>query len=307
MPVLDRFNAQPGPAEQESIQPLAIRSGFDAARRAIFSTCANPHCDGGWLKIWRSRSTPVFEGGWCCSPECTARLVARALRREVEMLGRTEEARRHRIPLGLIMLEQGWITSAQLRAALAAQRAAGAGRIGHWLVHGQGVSEQQVTRGLGLQSACPVLGLEDHAPESMAVFVPRLFVDAFGALPIRSVAGKLLYLGFDARLDPVLALAVERMTGLRVESGLVPDSLFRSAHAQMLKAKFPSVELIEAVSEPVLAHELARRVERAHPVQCRLVRVHDCFWLRMWKRQPRGSAPETGDVQDLICSIHARL
>ena len=223
------------------------------------------------------------------------------------MLGRTDEARRHRIPLGLVMLEQGWITSAQLRSALAAQRAAGAGRIGYWLAHGQGVSEQLVTRGLGLQSACPVLGLEGHEPESMAAFVPRLFVDAFGALPIRCVAGKLLYLGFDARADPVLALAVERMTGLRVESGLVPDSFFRSAHARMLKAAFPSVELIEAVSEPVLTQELARRIERTRPVECRLMRVHDCFWMRMWKRQPRGPLPEAGDVQDLICSINVRL
>ena len=48
-------------------------------------------------------------------------------------------------------------------------------------------------------------------------------------------AGKIVYLGFEDRLDPVLALAVERMTGLRVESGLVQESLFRPAHARMLE------------------------------------------------------------------------
>ncbi len=67
--------------------------------------------------------------------------------------------------------------------------------------------------------------------------MPRLFVDAFGALPLRVAAGKLLYLGFEDRLDPVLALAIERMTGLRVESGLVQGSLFRLAHARMLNAQ----------------------------------------------------------------------
>jgi hypothetical protein len=76
--------------------------------------------------------------------------------------------------------------------------------------------------------------------------VPRLFVDAFGALPLRVAAGRLLYLGFEDRLDPVVALAVERMSGLRVESGLVQESLFGPAHARMLSAKFPAVELIEA-------------------------------------------------------------
>ena len=37
-----------------------------------------------------------------------------------------QESHRHRIPLGLVMLEQGWITSGQLRQALDAQKVAGA-------------------------------------------------------------------------------------------------------------------------------------------------------------------------------------
>jgi len=60
---------------------------------------------------------------------------------------------------------------------------AGAGRLGHWLERQQGVSEQLVTRALGLQWSCPVMPLEFHDAEALAVLVPRLFVDAFGALP----------------------------------------------------------------------------------------------------------------------------
>jgi len=124
--------------------------------------------------------------------------------------GRAQESYRHRIPLGLVMLEQGWITSSQLRQALEAQKVAGAGRLGHWLVRRQGVSEQLVVRALSLQWSCPVLPLEFHDAEALTALVPRLFVDAFGALPLRVAAGKLLYLGFEDRLDPVVALAVER-------------------------------------------------------------------------------------------------
>jgi hypothetical protein len=221
----------------------------------------------------------------------------------MEARGNAEEGHRHRIPLGLAMLEQGWITSAQLQRALQAQRAAGGGRLGHWLVHQQGVSEQLVTRALGLQWSCPVLGLDLHDAEGLTALLPRLFVDAFGALPLRVAAGKILYLGFEARLDPVLALAVERMTQLRVESGLVQESLFRPAHTRMLNAKFPPLELIEASSEPALAQALARRVERARPVQSRLVRMHDCLWLRMWARPQRGPLPEPAFIEDLICSV----
>jgi hypothetical protein len=227
------------------------------------------------------------------------------VRREQDGRGAAQENHRHRIPLGLVMLEQGWITSGQLRRALDAQKAAGAGRLGHWLVQRQGVSEQLVTRALGLQWSCPVLPLEFHDAEALTGCVPRLFIDAFGALPLRTAAGKLLYLGFEDRLDPVLALAIERMTGLRVESGLVQGSLFRPAHTRMLNAKFPPVELIEAAGEPALVHVLSRSIERVRPVESRLVRVHDCLWLRMWLRPQSGPLPETSSVRDLICSIRA--
>jgi hypothetical protein len=229
--------------------------------------------------------------------------VETALRREMESRGNAEEGHRHRVPLGLAMLEQGWITAPQLRRALEAQRLAGGGRLGHWLVRQQGVSEQLVTRALGLQWSCPVLGLELHDAENLTALLPRLFVDAFDALPLRVAAGKILYLGFESRLDPVLALAVERMTGLRVESGLVQESLFRPAHTRMLQAAFPPVELIEAASEPVLAEALARRLERTRPLESRLVRMHDCLWLRMWTHPQRGPLPQAACVEDLICSL----
>jgi hypothetical protein len=225
--------------------------------------------------------------------------------RELDGRGTAPENHRHRIPLGLVMLEQGWITSGQLRQALDAQRVAGTGRLGYWLVRQQGVSEQLVTRALSLQWSCPVLPLEFHDAEALTPLLPRLFVEAFGALPLRVAAGKLLYLGFEDRLDPVVALAVERMSGLRVESGLVQGSLFRPVHGRMLSAKFPSVELIEAVSEPVLVQALAKSIERARPAESRLVRVHDCLWLRMWRRAQGGPMPERDSVRDLICTIGA--
>jgi hypothetical protein len=282
------------------------QAGARTPRGGIFETCANPGCNSGWLHLWRSRSVPVFEEGWSCSAECTEARVASAVRRELDGRGAAQENHRHRVPLGLLMLEQGWITSVQLRQALEAQRAAGGGRLGNWLVRQQGVSEPLVTRALGLQWSCPVLPLDFHDAEALASLMPRFFVDAFGALPLRVAAGKLLYLGFEDRLDPVTALAVERMSGLRVESGLVQESLFAPAHGRMLGAKFSPVELIEASSEPAAVHALAKSIERARPVQSRLVRVHECLWLRMWLKPQTGPLPERGSTQDLICSIGMR-
>jgi len=274
-----------------------------ASRSGLFETCTNASCRSGWLHLLRSRTAPVFEGGWNCSARCTAERVQTAVRREMDGRGSTVETHRHRIPLGLVMLEQGWITAEQLRGALEAQRTAGTGRLGAWLVRQQGVSEHLVTRALGLQWSCPVLPLEYHDAEGLTVLLPRLFVDAFGARPLRVAAGKLLYMGFENRLDAVVALAVERMTGLRVESGLVQGSLFRQAHTRMLSARFPRVELIEAASEPAMVYALSKAIERARPIESRLVRMHDCLWLRMWLREQSGALPEASAVQDLICSI----
>jgi hypothetical protein len=290
------------PAEVGENVPAEIRSR--AARQGWLETCANPGCRTGWLHLWRSRSSPVFEAGWTCSADCTRVRVAAAVRRELEGRVASADAHRHRVPLGLTMLEQGWITSAQLRGALEAQRSAG-GRLGHWLVHRQGVSEKLVTRALGLQWSCPVLPLEFHDAEALTAMLPRLFVDAFGALPLRVAAGKLLYLGFEDRMDAVLALAIERITDLRVESGLVQGSVFGPAHTRMLGARYPRVELIEAASEPAAVHALSKAVERARPVESRLVRVHDCLWLRMTLRPQTGPLPDISSVEDLICSIGA--
>jgi len=278
-----------------------------AARRAgVLSACANPACSSGWLHLWRSRSAPVFEDGWSCSAACTETMVEAAVRRELDGRAGAEDGHRHRIPLGLLMLEQGWISSRQLRQALDVQKAVGGGRLGQWLVRQQGVSEQLVTRALSLQWSCPVLAMEFHDPAALAPVVPRLFLDAYGALPLRVAAGKLLYLGFADRLDPVLALAIERMTGLQVESGMVRESEFGPAHARMLAAQFPEAGLVEAVSTPAAAHTLARVIERTRPIGSRLVRVHDLLWLRMWRRVQPGPVPKTGSVADLVCSVGER-
>lgn len=320
MPLLGRKQARlPEPAQPEAreldrdrdqdvyprAQPIPAQATVGRrSRESFLRTCGNPTCDSGWLHLIRRRSGPFFEGCWTCSPVCTRALVETAIRRERE--GRAaagSENRGHRIPLGLVMLEQGWISAGQLRRAVEAQRTLGGGRLGGWLVRREGVREELVTRALGLQWSCPVLGLDQHDPEAMTGFLPRLFVDAFGALPLRAAVGRLLYLGFEERLDPALALAVERMTGMRVESGLVHGSLFRAAHTRMLAARFPPVELIEAASEPAAAQAIARSVEKTRPMDARLVRTHECLWLRMWTRLATGPYPDPSSVRDLICSI----
>lgn len=310
MPILSRRRMdRPGSGNDPGLVPWesawAEKTAWaePEARRGFLGACANPACTTAWLQIWRSRSAPIFEGGWSCSPACTARRMESAVARELEGRGAPLERHRHRVPLGLLMLEQGWITGVQLRSALEGQRTRRAGRLGHWLMVKEGVSGSLVTRALGLQWSCPVLALDSHDAEGMAPALPRFFVDAFGALPMRVAAGRLLYLGFEDRPDSVLALAVERMTGLRVESGLVEGARFRAAHQRLLEARFPGVELVEAASEAALVRALARAVERTRPVESRLVRLHDCLWLRMWRKARTGPIAEASSTMDMIATL----
>jgi hypothetical protein len=295
---------------RDPILDRALDPGFgpgrSARRSGFFETCANPRCGSGWLKLWRSRRAPVFEGGWCCSPQCMRAQVESALSRELDTRSTVPDARPHRIPLGLILLEQGWIARDALRAALDAQKRVGEGRLGAWLVRRQALSEERVTRALALQWSCPVLGLEFHRPEAVAALLPRVLVQALGALPLRVAAGRILYLGFENRPDPVLAFALERVTGLRVESGVVSASHFRSAQERLLAARFPRSGQVEVASDASLPATLLKIIEQARPVEAFLVRVHGCLWLRLWLRPQLGPTPEPDAVEDVLFSVSAR-
>jgi hypothetical protein len=289
---------------RNSLLPAAggLFTPTDGTRAGFLAVCANSACRSSWLRLWRSRNVPMFEGGWTCSPECTIARMYGAVLREIEIHPDSGE-HRHRVPLGLLMMERGWISREQLRRALQAQRTAGSGRIGYWLIRQNAATEETITRALALQWSCPVLGAEPHQIAALAPWIPRLIVDAFGVLPVRLVSAKVLYLGFVERLDLALALAVERMSGLRIECCVVPESQFRPAHAHILQEPFPSTELVEAVSPYAAARALAKSIERVRPVAAQLVRVHDCLWMRMWLRQQPPCSPGVDVVQDILCSI----
>src|ERR1700733_11978194 len=77
--------------------------------------CGNAACSMSWLAFLKDRRRPVFEGRWGCCARCLESLTEAAIRQEGGEVDAREEdlAYPHRMPLGLILLEQGWITAAQ--------------------------------------------------------------------------------------------------------------------------------------------------------------------------------------------------
>jgi len=297
MPVLDA-----GLTGQEESSLLQQRRG-----KTFFPACANTRCLSGWLHVWRSRTVPVVEGGWLCSPGCTRVRLAELIHRERTEHTRTAGVHRHRVPIGLVLLTEGWISRDQLRRGLSAQKAGDSVRLGNWLIENCGLEERRVTQALSIQWNCPILAIDKAHKAPMISIVPRLFLETFGCVPLRLSATGILYIAFEDRIDHSLTLAIERMSGLRVEAGLVNGSEFRHAHAAILAARFPRARIVEASNVEAMIDALTAIIEKDKPQQARIVRVHGSYWLRVWKGSGSLESEQYLDpskgVEDVICSL----
>lgn len=254
-----------------------------AATETANRRCGAQGCTSAWMKPWKSRRRPVFQREWACSKHCLESVVRTAVMRLAGGDGRMDanEPHRHRVPLGLVLLAQGWITHPQLQAALTAQRQAGEGRIGDWLTRHCGLPEERIARGLGVQWNCPVLTLEAFSPRTMALVMPKRFVMEYGLVPIRVAGSAILYVAFQDRLEPAVALSLEAMSELKVESGLLPGTQLASAKARLLGAESVPVRTHTARDTDDLAERIAKLVDGRQPVSSQLVRIQNYYWLRL--------------------------
>lgn len=272
-----------------------------AAARA-FPSCANPSCASGWLHVWRKRRVPVVEGGWLCSRACTRARIDDLLRRE-QAEAHPVLTHHHRVPIGLVLLAQGSITHKDLKCALVAQRIGSGMRLGEWLVAHRGLSEGRLTQALGVQWSCPVLSLEKHGNGLPVTIVPRLLAESFGFVPLRLTSSGMLYLAFEDRIDHSLTLAVERMTGLRVESGLLSATEFRQAQQRVAQGRLARARIIEAANLELLADAFTRHIEARKPIQARLVRLQDLLWFRLWSQDEGPDRAQGEGFEDIIGSV----
>ncbi|MDE1178389.1 MAG: hypothetical protein PW789_17580 [Edaphobacter sp.] len=270
--------------------------------------CGSVLCTTSRISPFRSRKRPIFEEQWGCSGRCVLAMVQAAVRREIAGGLETSVAQhRHRLPLGLLMLGQGWITQAQLQYALAVQKLHG-GRIGDWLVAECGVAPEHVTRGLSLQWSCPVLTARGFSPAAMALIVPKLFVEEFGLVPLRIAGSQLLYVGFEERLDASAARGLEQMMNLKVESGLVGTLEYSTIRQSLLSQLVAPAKCEVAADADALAARITAILEQKQPIGAKVVRMHRYLWLRLWlekaSRASRGAAPrDHEDILDYIFTV----
>lgn len=269
--------------------------------------CAASGCDAA-LKFWKRSARPVFEGQWACSDRCARTLIARSVRRQSVGISTFDGAitsHKHRIPLGLMLLDSGVVTQYQLRQALDAQRAANHGRIGDWLEDLCGVPPAMITRAVAAQWNRPVLSTVGFVADRMASVMPMALRKEASMLPLRLAAGKILYVAFVDDVDTAEVHALERMTGLRIESGLMTQREFRAAESQLDAAQSTVCYREEALSSDALCERVAEWLRNEQPVASQMISVRGGWWLRMWLERaacgPYGKLPATGeDVVDVL-------
>jgi hypothetical protein len=110
----------------------------------------------------------------------------------------------------------------------------------------------------------------------MAMMLPRFFIKDYGMLPLRVAGNRILYLGFRDRLDASLTFATERMSGLRIESGVVAEAEFEAARRRLLECEFPET-YGKAVSDgDALAERIAAILEQRQGGWCGCTSTTGC-------------------------------
>ena len=191
--------------------------------RCAAADCA--HRGKLWPAWLRKSASILFEGRWYCEPACLDSVLEFRVRNLLSgfVAPRTKN---HRLPLGLLLIDRGVISSQQLREALRLQRDAGAGRLGDWLSQMGVVREQQLAAALGQQWGCPVFPLDHQtAHPSWSGRVPLPLLDSARAVPAHASAdGRVLHLAFGERLDHPLLYAIEQMLDCRTVACVAPEA-----------------------------------------------------------------------------------
>ncbi|HTQ60225.1 MAG TPA: hypothetical protein VMI32_08380 [Candidatus Solibacter sp.] len=181
----------------------------------LTSRCAGPDCPQSG-KLWPSRLHKsegiIFDGRWYCCRGCLEAILGARVHTLLSSF-HIEKPRAHRLPIGLLLVNRGVISPAQLREAIRLQREAGHGKLGDWLRQTAGLGDQQLTAALGQQWGCPVFPLEHQVTSATwSDLIPLPLLLSAGAVPAyASSDGRVLHLAFGERVDHTLLYAAEQM------------------------------------------------------------------------------------------------
>ncbi|MGB8011405.1 MAG: hypothetical protein WCF68_07315 [Terriglobales bacterium] len=247
--------------------------------------CANPACaTKTFLQAFTRRQRGLkIENLWYCTTECFQQVTKRKIEDLINSQGKPAKARTSRVPLGLLLLQRGILTSEQLKAALDHQKLSGLD-FGETVQHLGFATQEHVTAAVAAQWACPVFPVGDR-PLSVQIRIPRKFLDLYGMLPVHyAEKERNLLVGFVRSVQPQLLYTIGHITSCTVAP------CFITAREYQLHLNSPSVSLLrdnELVFDQLVETAEMARVTTNYAVQLAADRVRlgicrDYLWVRIW-------------------------
>ena len=180
-----------------------VQQLFPLRMQNAIATCSNPGCGRrDWMGHFASgRASLWLNGKWFCSTACVRPGLIVLARARTS----ARDLHRHRLPLGLLLLSRGQISSTQLQRALDIQRLHAERRIGECLVAMRAVQEFDITAAVAAQWGCPVFS----SPASpVSATIPFGLMERYGMVPdALGSKRQLLHLGFCREVDYVAMAA----------------------------------------------------------------------------------------------------
>jgi len=246
-------------------------------------SCNNAGCAVSgrmWKRVSRCAGSLRVHGSRYCFPGCFERALQWRLAQLLSAPPATAR-RPHRLPLGLLMLPRGDIDNNQLRAALAAQRDSGRGRIGEWMQQMKFTEEAQVTAALAAQWACPAVLVIPATPPDCNLPLPLL--QRFHMAVVSYVATtRVMHVAFTEGIDYSVLLSIEQALECRAEPCVAGPSALASILARLEEEQRRSDQIFAQARTPdEMTRITSSYAAMLSAKDVRLARCAEFIWVRV--------------------------
>jgi hypothetical protein len=254
--------------------------------REDYPACEFPGCGkhpSPWKIFIGEHQGVRLQGRWYCGPDCFEKAAHDAYSQMLPAATR-RQAKRHRIPLGLVLFSLGHITQPDLQGALQSQKDSGSGRIGEWLRQSGAVNEAQVTTALAMQWSCPVYPLESHRRFlDCAQLIPIPLLESARMVPVHYLpSSKFLYVSFAESIDYTTLYGVEQMLDCRTEPCMSTESSLDRALEELRQQPRPPETVFDSVTNATDMASTARSYALQLGVDdVRIVCCGEYIWTRL--------------------------
>jgi len=254
--------------------------------------CGAPDCTrrGKSQLALVARFTGIYyNNGWFHNTSCLKGALVNQLQHLLLSFAKEQE-KPYRLPIGLLLVNRGAITSQDLRAALQLQRRAGYGKLGYWIRQIVDLSEARLTAALSQQWGCPVFPLNEHTSFTAVRDCPPFpLLAAAKAVPAyRAPDGRQLHIAFSDHVDHTLLYALGEILDCQTVACVSTESSVNLA-LEMLRRHGSSHEIcFDSVHEPLeIAAAICSYAAQLSARRLKVVRAGGYVWAALFRGEVR--------------------